>query len=155
MSNIDTSFLDRFRLKLDRIETSSHDEAMPSDLTRPEIDARFKESGANLAAAEAKVDARLANFDTSIKTGFAEMRADMAKMSGDIRVEMANIRTDVHRNTVELIKWTVGIAIAGVGMTVGLLTYINKPSVPTTPTSVSAPASNAIPPAELKTAPPK
>jgi hypothetical protein len=86
-----------------------------TDVTRPELDARFKENEAKIAASEAKVGERLANFDASIKTGFAELRADMAKM-----------QSEVHKGTADLIKWAIGLAISVVVMTVGLMTFINK-----------------------------
>jgi hypothetical protein len=79
-----------------------------TDLSRPEIDAM-------LDASEARLAARLAHFDASIKTGFAELRADMAKM-----------QIDAHKNTADLFKWGIGFAIAIVGSTVGLITFINK-----------------------------
>lgn len=134
-----------------------------TDLTRQEVDAKLAESAA-------KVDVRLANFDTSIQAGFAELRigfadlrADMAKQGGDMRTEMANLRTEMHRNTIDLIKWALGIAIAGVGVTVGLLTYINKPTPPATsqgaPANIVAPAQRAAPATpegtEFRTNPPK
>lgn len=119
-----------------------------SDLTRQEVEARIE-------ASEAKVDARLANFDTSIKTGFADLRADMAKM-----------QSEVHKSNTDHIKWGVMFAVAIVGSTVGLLTFINKASEkPLSPTA-QAPAPIVIyaqpqaappPPAaeELRKNPPK
>jgi hypothetical protein len=104
---------------------------------------------AQLAASEARVDARLANFDTSIKTGFAEMRADMARL-----------QSEIHKNTSDLIKWGIGLAIAIVGMTVGLLSLMNKaaekpavlppPSQP--PLVITVPSANA--PASAVQSPP-
>ena len=114
-----------------------------------------------LAASEAKVDARLANFDTSIKTGFAELstamakqsaamekqtdalRVELAKQSGDVRSEMAAIRAEMHKGTADLLKWGATIAFAAVASTVGLLTYINK----TSERPSSAPVSSAPAPA--------
>ena len=90
-----------------------------TDLTRQEVDAK-------IAASEAKLDARLANFDTSVKTGFAELRADMAKM-----------QSEVHKGTAELIKWGAGFAVTIVVATVGLLTFINK--------TADKPPSNPVP----------
>jgi hypothetical protein len=92
-------------------------DATMTDLTRQEVDAK-------IAASEAKIDARLANFDASIKTGFADVRVGFAEM----RTEMAKLQTEMHKNTSDLIKWGLGIAIAIIGATVGLLTYINKAS---------------------------
>lgn len=86
-----------------------------------------------LEAAEARVDARLANFDTSVKTGFAEMlaqfadlRAEMSKQFADVRAEMANFRAEMHRGLADLRKWGSGIALAAVAATVGLVTYLGK-----------------------------
>jgi hypothetical protein len=100
------------------------------DLSRDEVDAK-------LAASEAKVDARLANFDTSIKTGFADMRAEMARLQAEIQ-----------KNTSDLVKWGIGLAIASVGTTVGLLTYINKATEkPSAPPAAQQPIVIAVPPA--------
>ncbi|MEO7494323.1 MAG: hypothetical protein ABIT83_22970 [Massilia sp.] len=97
-----------------------------NDLTRPEVDAK-------LAASEAKLEARLANFDANLKSGFADLRSDMARTQADVhanasqlRAEMARMQTDAHKNTADLIRWGVGIGIAGVAATVGLLTYMTK-----------------------------
>lgn len=104
------------------ITNSSPDSKPMTDLTRQEVDAK-------LAASEAKVDARLANFDTSIKTGFADMR-----------IEMVKLQAEMHKNTADLIRWAIGLALAIIGATVGLLTYINKATEKqSTPLSMSQP----------------
>jgi len=117
-----------------------------------------------LAASEAKVDARLANFDTSIKTGFSELatamakqsaamekqtdalRVELAKQSGDVRSEMAAIRAEMHKGTADLLKWGATIAFAAVASTVGLLTYLNKATDKlTSQAPVQTPAIIAVP----------
>jgi len=152
-------------------------DAPMTDLTRQQVTDM-------LAASEAKVDARLANFDTSIKTGFAELatamakqsaamekqtdalRVEMAKQSGDVRSEMAAIRAEMHKGTADLLKWGAGIAFAAVASTVGLLTYINKTTDKPTaqplsqvqsPLVVAVPAGSTLlsaPQAPAATAPP-
>lgn len=79
-----------------------------SDVTREEVDAK-------LLAVEARIDARLSNLEMIVRTGFAELRA-----------EMAELRVEMHKNTANLIKWGVGLAIAVVGLNVGLLTLVSK-----------------------------
>jgi len=125
-------------------------DAPMTDLTRQQVTDM-------LTASEAKVEARLANFDTSVKTGFADLRtefagvrADMAKQNGDFRADMAKLQAEVHKNTADLIKWAIGLAVAIVGMTVGLLTFINKsaekPAPPAVQASAPAPTIIAVPP---------
>lgn len=130
-----------------------------TDLTRQEIDAK-------LAQNKAEVDARLANFDTSIKTGFAEiraefatLRADLSKQNSDFQADMAKLQTEVHKTTADLIKWGIGLAVAIVGMTVGLLTYIGKASEKPSPqatrdVSPSAPYVIAVPSGSALLTPP-
>jgi hypothetical protein len=79
-----------------------------SDVTREEVDAK-------LAAAEARIDARLANLEMIVRAGFAELRA-----------EMAQLRVEMHKNTANLIKWGVALAIAVVGLNVGLITFVTR-----------------------------
>lgn len=128
---------------LDSPQTEGNDKGM-TDITRQELDARFKENEAKIVASEAKMDTRFANFDSSIKSGFADLtlamtkqsaamekqtdalRVEMAKQSGDVRTEMSAIRAEMHKGTAELIRWGATIAFAAVASTVGLLTYINK-----------------------------
>lgn len=136
-----------------------------TDLTREEVDAK-------LAASEAKVDARLANFDTSVKAGFADMRAsfadlrasfadlrtDMATQTSEMRTQMAEMRTEMHKNTVDLIKWGVGVGLAFVAVTISVLTFVVKTSLdkpaapPATQSSERAATGPAAVPAPL---PPK
>lgn len=145
---------------LDTGAKAPDDRAM-SEITRPELDSRFKESEAKNAASEAKVDARLANFDTSIKTGFADLRTDFAKMqtemvrhNGEFRIDMGTLRGEMHKNTSDLIKWASTLAFLAVGATVGLLTYINKASVEKVVASaLSPPAANTQPTATPPTSP--
>ena len=156
---------------VDKSTERPNDKAM-TDITRPELDARFKENDAKIAASEAKIDARLANFDTSIKTGFAELatamakqsaavekqtdalRVEMAKQSGDVRSEMAAIRAEMHKGTAELLKWGATIAFTAVAATVGLLTYINKVSEksPVQPAPQSTAPAHTNAPVESSTA---
>lgn len=141
--------------------STNYDEAM-STPTQELIEAK-------LAASEAKVDARLANFDLSVKSGFAELsaamarqsaamekqtdalRIEMAKQSGDVRSEMAAIRSEMHKGTADLLKWGATIAFAAVASTVGMLTYLNKttekPSASSTPSAaqVQVPVIVAVP----------
>ena len=96
-----------------------------TDLSRPEVDAK-------MAASEARVDARLANFDMTMKTGLAELRAEM------------------HKTAADLLKWGAGIAFAAVATTVGLLSYLNKaaeqPAVPPqVPIIINIPAAPSVP----------
>jgi hypothetical protein len=83
-----------------------------SDVTREEVDAK-------LAAVEARIEARLANLEMLVRTGFAELRSDM-------RAEMAELRVEMHKNTANLIKWGVALAIAVVGLNVGLITLVSR-----------------------------
>lgn len=101
-----------------------------------------------LAASEAKVDARLANFDTSVKTGFAELRTDFAKM-----------QSEMHKNTTDLIKWGVVTALGFATATVAILTFVINNAVPKATTAVAsqpAPIVITMPvPAAPQAAPPK
>lgn len=100
-------------------------------MNREEVDAK-------LSATEARVAERLAEFNTAMLAGFAEMRGQMAdaEMRGqfaEMRAEMrgqfaemrAEMRAEMHKNTVSLLKWGIGIAIAVVGITVSWLTYLD------------------------------
>ena len=83
-----------------------------SDITREEVDAK-------LVAVEARIEARLTNLEMLIRTGFAELRSE-------VRAEMAELRVEMHKNTANLIKWGVALAIAVVGLNVGLITLFSK-----------------------------
>jgi uncharacterized protein YdhG (YjbR/CyaY superfamily) len=107
-----------------------------TDLTRQEVDAK-------LAASEAKVDARLANFDTSIKTGFAELRA-----------EMADMRAEAHKGTADIIKWGILTALGFATATVSILTFVINNVVPkqaAQPTTQPAPIVITVPSAASPT----
>ncbi len=65
---------------------------------------------------------RQMNFDTTLKSGLSDIRIEFAHL----RREMAKMQSEMHKKTSDLIKWGCGIAIAIIGTTVGLLTYINK-----------------------------
>lgn len=90
-----------------------------------------------LAASEARMDARLAQFEMMLKTGFA-----------DIRREMAELRAEMHKNTADIIKWVV-TTILGVGVAmVVVLTFVinnamNKPAAPQQPLVIVVPAAGA------------
>lgn len=110
-----------------------------SDVTREEVDAK-------LTAVKAEVYARLADFEGIVKTGFAELRAEMAVLRAEMRAEM-------HKNTADLIKWAIGLAIAVVGLTVGLLTYFSKaPQPQPAPIIITIPGGAGVAPAPV---PPK
>jgi hypothetical protein len=93
-----------------------------------------------LAASEAKVDARLANFDTSVKTGFAELRAEFA----GLRTEMANGRTEAAKQNNESLRWIIGSVFTFVSISVaiiGVLINFSKadkgpPPAPVQPTPI-------------------
>jgi hypothetical protein len=105
-----------------------------TDLTRPEIDARFKEADAKNVASEARIDARLANFDTSIKTGFAELR-----------VEMAKARADSHKDMLDIIRWMIGTGIALAGTTIAVLAFVINNSKPPSAATGSGQANQHAP----------
>jgi hypothetical protein len=125
---------------IDEIGKAQHDASMP-DLTRQQVTDL-------LAASEAKMDARLANFDTSIKTGFADIRSEFS----GVRADFAKMQADVSKGTTDTIKWAIALAISVVIMTVGLLTFINKsadkPAVasPAPIVIYAQPAATAAPP---------
>jgi hypothetical protein len=115
-----------------------------TDMTRPEIDAKF-------AASEAKLDVRLANIETSLKTGFSDLRAEM-------RTEIANLRTEFHKSAVDIIKWGIVTALGFATVTVSILTFVINnagrqaapqpvPIIITVPGAIVAPAA---PPAGTK-----
>ena len=100
-----------------------------------------------LAASEAKVDARLANFDTSIKTGFADLatamarqaaamekqtdalRVELAKQSGDLRTEMANGRADATKQNSDSMRWIILAVFTMISISVaiiGVMINLNK-----------------------------
>jgi len=107
---------------IDNIGATPNSASM-SDLSRQELKAE-------LAASEAKVDARLANFDTSVKTGFAELRTDFAKM-----------QSEMHKNTTDLIKWGIVTALGFATATIAILTFVINNAVPKAPAAaVSHPA---------------
>lgn len=136
-----------------------------TDLSRPEVDAK-------LASSEAKMDARLANFETRVETGFANLRAgfadlraemarqssEMARQTSDMRTEMAEMRVQMHKNTVDLIKWGVGVGLTFMAVTISVLTFVVKTSVdkPAAQLSAQAPDRAATaPPAAPAPLPPK
>lgn len=106
--------------------------ANPGDRPYDELMTEFTRQQAVdlLAASEAKVDARLANFDTSVKTGFAELRTDFAKM-----------QSEMHKNTTDLIKWGIVTALGFATATIAILTFVINNAVPKAPAAaVSQPA---------------
>lgn len=121
-------FIDDLRGSFEEIDQLNNtvDKSPKSPDHRPMTDLTRQEMDAKLAVNKAEVDARLANFDTSVKTGFAELRAEMARQSGDFRADLAKLHTEVHKSAADLIKWAIGLAVAIVGVTVGLMTYLNK-----------------------------
>lgn len=109
-----------------------------------------------LAASEAKVDARLANFDTSVKTGFAELKVEIQKMRGDFEKQS-------HDST----KWIIGsvfgmisLAVAVIGVMINL-NKAEKPAAAAQPAPIiitvpgAAPAAFSPPVAPAPTAQPK
>lgn len=127
-SYIEASNVELFQ-EVDKQDRRPNDRRM-TDLNRQQVSDM-------LAASEAKVDARLANFDTSIKTGFAdlraefaEMRAEMAKQTGEMRAEMANVRADSHKATTEVTRWVVGFGIAILGAIFAFARISDKPTAP-------------------------
>jgi hypothetical protein len=122
--------------------------------SREEFDAKLATTTAKIETSEAKVAAKLAEFDTSVKTGFAELRADFAKM-----------QMDMHKNTVEIIKWGVGVALTMVLVTISVLTFVVKTSTDSSaPKNVTPPQAPSVsyaqptppaaaPPDEIRMAP--
>lgn len=108
--------LERMISAVDESEGVKHDATM-TDLTRQQVTDL-------LAASEAKMDARLANFDTSVKTGFADIRSEFSS----VRADFAKMQADISKGTTDTIKWAIALAISVVIMTVGILTFINKSS---------------------------
>lgn len=148
MDNTFQRFLDEMKGSFKAIEeidnavdkkAKSPDHAPMTDLSRQELKAE-------LAASEAKVDARLANFDTSVKTGFAELRTDFAKM-----------QSEMHKNTTDLIKWGIVTALGFATATIAILTFVINNAVPKAPAAaVSQPAPIVITvpsPAPLQSSP--
>lgn len=90
----------------------AYDKTM-TDLTRQELKAE-------LAASEAKVDARLANFDVSVKTGFADLRAEFA----GLRADMAKMRGETEKQSHDSTKWIVGSVFAMLSLSVAILAAI-------------------------------
>ena len=71
---------------------------------------------------EADVNTRLTRLETShehlaTKEDIANLRTGMANMKADLRTDMANMKVD-------LIRWTVGVVIAGLTAAVGLTALI-------------------------------
>jgi len=106
-----------------------------------------------LAASEAKVDARLANFDTSIKTGFADLRAEFAAL----RTEIADGRTDAAKQNHDSMKWVIGTVFATISLGVaiiGLFINLNKSEKPAAaPAAQPAPIVITVPGATVAPAP--
>jgi hypothetical protein len=134
--------------------------ASMTDITRPEIDSRFKENEAKIATSEAKVEVKLANFDASIKTGFADMRAEFSAM----RADFAKMQTDGHKGTIDLFKWGTALLVSLASVTVAIIVFIvntalKAPQAPaqqtSAPAAVTQPASQSPPPAATPTAPTK
>ncbi|NHZ41021.1 hypothetical protein [Massilia aquatica] len=105
-----------------------------TDLTRQEVDAKIAALEAKNATSEARVDARLANFDTSVKTGFAELRTsfaelrtDMAAQNGKIQTQMTELRAEMHKGTVDIIKWVIGVGLASIGAMFTISRMTEKP----------------------------
>lgn len=100
-------------------------------MNREEVDAK-------LAAAEARVDARLSNLEMTVKTGFAEVRSRFAEVGSgfaevrtgfaELRTEIERVRVEMHKEIGKLIKWAVALSFAVVGTTVGLLHFVSKAS---------------------------
>ncbi|UOD27843.1 hypothetical protein INH39_20420 [Massilia violaceinigra] len=107
-----------------------------TDLTRQEVDAKIAGLEAKNATSEARVDARMATFDTSVKTGFAELRTsfaelrtDMAAQNGKIQTQMAELRAEMHKSTVDIIKWVIGVGLASIGAMFTISRMTEKPPV--------------------------
>ena len=88
---------------------------------------RRQEVDAKLAASEAKVEARLANFDTSVKAGFAELRVEFAGLRTDMVAQMAQLRIEMHKGMVDIIKWVVGFGLAILGAIFAFWNLANEP----------------------------
>ena len=97
---------------IDSIGLTPNSTAM-SDLSRQELKAE-------LAASEAKVDARLANFDTTVKTGFADLRAEFA----GLRADMAKMRGETEKQSHDSTKWIVGSVFGMLSLSVAILAAI-------------------------------
>ncbi|MGZ5202527.1 MAG: hypothetical protein ACXWKJ_16390 [Telluria sp.] len=106
----------RFRFAVD-IRCAGANHAPMTDISREETDAK-------LATVEARVDARLASLEATMKAGFAEIHVQMAEMRAEMRTQAAELRVELHKSIASLIKWGMGMAVAVIGMTVGLLTYL-------------------------------
>lgn len=85
--------------------------------SREEFDAKLATTAAQIETSEAKVDARLAEFDTSVKTGFAELRADISRM-----------QMEMHKNTLDIIRWGIGVALTMAAISISVLTFVVKNS---------------------------
>jgi len=82
-----------------------------------------------LAASEAKVDARLANFDTSVKTGFADLKTGFAEM----KTEMQKMRGDFEKQSHDSTKWIIGSVFGMISLGVaiiGVMINLNKAEKP-------------------------
>lgn len=102
------------------------------DMSTPSKD----EMKSALEASEARVDARLANFETSVKTGFAELRTsfaevrtDMATQNGQIQTQLAEMRSEMHKGTIDIIKWVIGVGLASAGAMFSVSKMLEKPPV--------------------------
>jgi hypothetical protein len=141
-----------------------------TDLSRPEVDAKlaaseakvdarlanfdasiktgFAEMRADMAKQNGDVRADIAKQNADVRADMAkqnaDVRADMAKQNGDFRTDMAKLQAEVHKNTADLIKWAIGLAIAIVGMTVGLLTFTNKSAEKPAPQAASQPSAPLV-----------
>ena len=101
------------------------------ELSRQEVDAKF-------AAAEARVDARLANLEAAMRIGFAELR-----------VEIERLQITMHKNTANLIKWLVITALGFATLTIGILTFVinsSRQAEPRAATTVQRMSNQPTPP---------
>lgn len=128
------------------------DSSQPTEDHAPMTDLSRQELKAELAASEAKVDARLANFDTSVKTGFAELRSEFADLRAgfsDLRTEMANGRADAAKQNHESVKWIIGSVFAMLSISVaiiGVMINLNRSErAPVAPIAQPAPIVITVP----------
>lgn len=79
--------------------------------------AEFADLRAELKETRAWASAEFADVRREMRTGFADVRAEFAV----VRTEFAKVRTEMAVGRAETIRWMVGLFIAQMSVTVGVL----------------------------------
>ncbi|WP_377155170.1 hypothetical protein ACFJIX_24025 [Roseateles sp. UC29_93] len=106
-------------MQMNPYESGAAERAARSD---PELIARVQAIETVLPTLATR--AQLEQLRGEMKEGFGAVRTEMQTMRADLQACMGEMRVDMHRTANNTMKWSIGVAVSGVGLVITAMTLV-------------------------------